>query len=391
MKKKLMILGAGYYQLPLIRRANALGHETIVCSTPGDYPGIAEAGIWENASTMAPDACLAVAKRHNIDGICVCGTDVVMPTLGRVVDAFGLRGPGFAATERSTDKAAMKAAFMELGVRTAPYAKVTSLNECQAAAKEWGFPVVMKVVDSSGSKGIAIVKSAEELEAAYPEIIAETQKSYIIVEAFVEGEEFGAQAFVADGELTFVMPHGDMIFWGDTGVPVGHYAPFEASDSLLRDIREQLTKCVAALDISYTAINADFILKDGQVFVLEIGARAGSTLLPELVSVHYGIDYYDYLINAALGGDVSWKGEPSQACVVEVLTSEKSGELVSYSLPPVGGDVLQLELIVGPGSQVTKFKNAYHRIGHLVVKGESLEAAQQLTEQVKSEIVLELK
>lgn len=385
-----MILGAGFYQLPLIRRANALGHETIVCSTPGDYPGIKEAAVWENASTMDPEACLAAAKRHKIDGICVCGTDVVMPTLGRVVDALGLRGPGFAATERSTDKAAMKAAFMEHGVRTAPYVKVTSLDECQEAAKKWGFPVVMKVVDSSGSKGIAIVKSAEELAAAYPEIIAETQKPYIIVEAFVEGEEFGAQAFVADGELTFVMPHGDMIFWGDTGVPVGHYAPFDASDVLLQDIHEQLTKCVAALDISYTAINADFILKDGKIYVLEIGARAGSTLLPELVSVHYSIDYYDYLINAALGGDVSWKAEPTQPCVVEVLTSEHSGELKHYSLPAVEGDVLQLELIVEPGDRITQFKNAYHRIGHLVVKAKTLEAAQQLAERVKSKIILEL-
>ena len=39
------------------------------------------------------------------------------------------------------------------------------------------------------------------------------------------GEEFGAQAFVLDGEVQFILPHGDYVFQGDTGVPIGHLPP----------------------------------------------------------------------------------------------------------------------------------------------------------------------
>ena len=50
---------------------------------------------------------------------------------------------------------------------------------------------------------------------------------YIIIEQYVKGVEFGAQAYVKNGQLTFVMPHGDMVHHGLTDIPVGHYAPYE--------------------------------------------------------------------------------------------------------------------------------------------------------------------
>lgn len=383
-----MILGAGYYQLPLIREAKVLGYKTIVCSIPGDYPGIDEADVWEDASTMDIDACLQVARKHKIDGICVCGTDTVLPTLGRIVDELNLPGPGYQSAIRSSNKMEMKRAFEENGVRTAPYAKATSFEECRQFAAQWNYPVVLKVVDSSGSRGIAIVKDEESMRRQYDEVCEATAKDYIIVEDFVEGEEFGAQAFVSNGALTVLVPHGDIIFEGETGVPVGHYAPFDTSPELYADIEEQLKRCIKALDIDNTAINADFILNEDKVSVLEIGARAGSTLLPELVSEYCGINYYHYLIRQAVGEKTNWSPTTRKPCVVEVLISDKSGKLIDYSLPEKTEDVRQLELIVKKGSEINSFKNAFDRIGHLVVTGDTLNQAMAKCNMVKSRIKL---
>ena len=111
MKKKLLILGAGIYQVPLIEKAKRMGLETIVASIPGNYPGFALADkvVYEN--TVDKEAMLALAKEEQVDGICVCGTDVCVPAQGYVCDQLGLKGPSEVAAERAQDKALMKAAF----------------------------------------------------------------------------------------------------------------------------------------------------------------------------------------------------------------------------------------------------------------------------------------
>ena len=97
------------------------------------------------------------------------------------------------------------------------YAIAAELQNCRL----W-----FKAVDSSGSRGIIRVDSTEDFEEAR-RIVRETSRTdEYIIEEFVEGEEFGAQAFVPNGEVQFILPHGDYVFQGDTGVPVGHFAPY---------------------------------------------------------------------------------------------------------------------------------------------------------------------
>ena len=82
MKKKLLILGAGIYQVPLIRKAKELGLYTIVCSIPGNYPGFREADQRYEVDTTDKDAILEIAQREKIAGICTAGTDVAIPSVG---------------------------------------------------------------------------------------------------------------------------------------------------------------------------------------------------------------------------------------------------------------------------------------------------------------------
>lgn len=112
-----------------------------------------------------------------------------------------------------------------------------------------------------------------------------------------------------NGEVKFILPHGDYVFHGDTGVPVGHFAPYLLSDEIIADAREQLALAVKAMGLNNCAINADFILKDGKTYVLELGGRSGATCLAELVSIYYGYDYYEKLILAALGEPVDFPKE----------------------------------------------------------------------------------
>ena len=233
--KKAIILGAGIYQYPLIKKAKEMGIYTIVISINGNYPGfkIADKIYYEDTTDI--DKVIEIARAEKISAIMTSGTDVPIITLGKVCDELHLPGVSYEAAKLTTDKYLMKEAFIENNVRTAKFIKVFSIEDAYTAYNSLNKPVIFKAIDSSGSRGIKKVNSVDEVSVAYDIVQKTTRKEYFIVEEYIEGEEFGAQAFIQNGKLEFVLPHGDFLFEGDTGVPIGHFVPIKSSDKIIQD------------------------------------------------------------------------------------------------------------------------------------------------------------
>ena len=370
--KRLLILGAGIYQLPLIRKAKALGLYTIVCSRPGAYPGFAEADECAYTDTTDIESCVALAREKRIDGVVTAGTDVALPALGHICDAMRLPGLSAYSAHLSANKLAMKEAFAENGVKTARFCKVSSLEECLQAARNLQMPLILKVVDSSGSRGVVKVRDEREICAHFDRLWAFTKQNYVIIEEFVEGEEFGAQALVAGGNVRFVMPHDDEVFVGNTGVPVGHSVPCQLPTEVLSVTSDTVEKAVHALQIDNAAVNVDLIRRGGEVFVLEVGARSGATGLSELVSQYYGVDYYECLIRMALGeslDDVRFL--PSGAAAVRLLYTKQGGVLQSFNKDIAHPSLVSWSLDYRVGDHLPAFAIGPDRIGQIVVKADS--------------------
>lgn len=386
--KKILILGAGVYQLPLIKAAKSMGLEVVVTSVKGNYPGFALADRIYFEDTTDEKEIFNIARKEKVDGVCTSGTDVAMKSLGLVVDELGLVGPSYQAAMASSDKLVMKLLFQENGIKSADFRKISNLHESYEAFDALQKPVIFKVLDSSGSRGTIKVEDKSEIPEVLEKLKQVTAKKEFIVEEFIEGIEFGAQAFVQNGEILFVLPHGDMLHQGKTVVPVGHYMPFEMS---LPDLREQMEKAVRALEMDHCAINADLILRDGEIYFLELAARAGATCLPELVSIYYDIDYYELIIRAAMGARISQQFCGNQVCGAEILKAPKSGIITQVDLKVEPSDkIVDCSLDYEPGDSVNKFEVGPDRIGQIIAKGDSLEEVFKTLEKVKKQIHLSI-
>lgn len=391
--KKILILGAGIYQVPLIKAAQKLGIYTIVASIAGDYPGfeIADKVYYENTTDY--QKILNIARLEHIDGIITAGTDVAVITIGKVCDALGLSGLSFSAAEIATDKLLMKEKYEQFGVRTARYRKV---NFDDASYKQLianlALPLMFKSVDSSGSRGIVKVNHPDEFDAARETVLQNTRSDYFIVEEFIEGEEYGAQAFVSGGEVKFILPHGDYVFEGDTGVPIGHFAPYSMSSESAEDTKVQLRLAIKAMGLDNCAINADFIMKDDKAYVLEIGGRSGATCLAELVSIYYGYDYYEKIILTALGEDVDFTPLSHEVPnASRLLMSDKDGTIISQkNLNPDNNNIVDVQFDYEIGAKVHKFRVGPHRIGHIITKGKTLEDAVKTLDKAMNNIKIEV-
>ncbi|TGY96408.1 ATP-grasp domain-containing protein [Petralouisia muris] len=407
-----MVLGAGVYQVPLIKQAKSMGIETLVVSVPGNYPGFAFGDKIYYEDTRDYEKILEIARNEQIDGIVTTGTDVAVVTIGKVCDALGLSGLSFEAGKTATDKMLMKQKYEEYGVRTARYRRISLMGAEKEKQQDshsrfenqdkdskfieylekelegLQFPLIFKAVDTSGSRGIVKAEDSSKFVEAYRAVRENTRKDYFIVEEFLEGEEFGAQSFVCRGEVQFILPHGDYVFQGDTGVPIGHWAPYELEQSVIEDAKEQLQKAVKAMGLDNCALNADFILSGGKPYVLEIGGRAGATCLTELVSLYYGYNYYEKIIQAALGLPVDFASEKACPNVGMLLRSENTGviqEIVNRN-DREDKQIVEIQFDYQVGDEVQAFRVGPHRIGHVVVQADTLEEAKHKMEEALGNI-----
>lgn len=388
--KKLMILGAGIYQVPLIKKAREMGLETIVVSYPGPYPGLEMADRTFLIDTTDTEAILDAARSEHIDGIVTTGTDVAVRTIGVVCDTLNLPGVNERTAIMLTDKAAMKEMFAAGGVPTSSFAVVETLDAALEAAERIGFPVMVKACDVSGSRGITKVERRDEVRAAFNAALAATHADHIIVERFVEGDEIGIDGFVQNGELALFAPHDKFVFRANNvTIPAGHAFPLHVSDEILARAKDAIIRAIKASGLISGAFNSDVILTpNDNVSILEMGARCGATCIPELITMYTGIDYYAEMIRAALGEvtELQPSGE-SVPCMSKLLFSRTGGIIQSIDYDTIA-DIEQhysaiVNLDIKPGSTVRHVHDGTDRYGSIIMPTEREDAINRVLFEVE--------
>lgn len=392
-KKRIMILGAGVYQVPLIKKAKEMDLEVIAVSYWGNYPGISLADTFLDIDTTDANRIVLAAKEAGISGIATTGTDVCVPSMGRVVDALGLPGTGYNAACRSMDKVLMKQALITHAVPTAAFGMFAEAKEAESFATELGYPVMVKATDSSGSRGVTKVAAASEFSFAWERAYAVSHSKQVIVEQFLSGIEFGAQAFVHGREVVAIFPHGDTVTSVPFFSPIGHSMPTRLTEEQERKSAVVVEKAVRALGLRDCVSNVDLMLVDDQPMIIEIGARMGATCLPECISIYSGMDAYEHVIRLAMGEHPEIRVTERQANACLLLRSATTGTVVSLDVPDEvlkHPNLMDLQWDAAVGDKVRAFEVGPDRIGHIIVKAGTAEEAERLAENLASKIGVEV-
>lgn len=389
--KKLLINGAGRGNLGIFLAAKNMGVYTIVTGMAGPCLALADKSYPE-VHPGHPDEVLKVAEQEKVDGVVITCNDMGLESVGRCNDVLHLQGISEESARCAANKLLMKEKLVAHGVRTARFMNVHNETELDNAVKNLKFPVIVKATDLQGSRGICIVREEKELKTAYAEVMSLTHKDSCIVEEFIEGIEFGAQAFVYNGEVLFVLPHGDDTVMCKTAVPVGHYMPYVMSETLSADVGLQARKAIAALELNNCAVNIDFISRGDQAYIIELTGRGGANGLTDITSKYFGINYYEMMVVTALGGDprkvFSKKLSTPRASVSKMLTSDKSGIAKSVTIPTLPDT--DITMFIGAGNEVRLFTNSNDDTGQIVVSGFDLDECKQKIDKAQKNTIIVL-
>src|SRR5262245_43643808 len=197
--KTVLVVGAGRYQRPVIRKARELGLRVVAVDRNPDAPGLAEADVGRVVDFSAPGAVLDEVRGLGIDGVLTVQAERAVPMIAEIAEALGLPGIGVDTARLMTNKLAMRSRFAEAGVPQPRFATVQTAQEAAVALAEVGLPAVVKPADASGQLGVARLHSAADVEERVGAAIAASASGEAVLEEYVEGVELNGIVIVQDG------------------------------------------------------------------------------------------------------------------------------------------------------------------------------------------------
>ena len=380
-QKRLMLLGGLRYLLPVIKAAHDLGIYVITVDYIPDNIAHKYSDEYHNVSILDKDAVLKLAQELNIDGIMSFAVDPGVVCAAYVADKMGLPYPPLKSVEILQNKALFRH-FLENNHFNVP--KSRGYDEVAQALKDvdyFTWPVIVKPVDSAGSKGVMRVDEPKNLEMAIQNAMENSHTGHYIIEDFIEKDGYSTDtdSFSVDSELKFVSFNNQ--FFDDhaknpytpSAFSWPSYMPQKFQDELTGEIR----RLIKLLNMGTSVYNIETrVGKDGKAYIMELSPRGGGNRLCEMLKYATGVDIIKNAVMGAVGmNGIDVHQTPYNGNWAEViLHSDRSGIFsgleISKDVEPY---VVERDLWVKDGDKIENFNGANDAIGTLVLNFESQE------------------
>lgn len=291
---RVLIFGGGFEQISLINNAINNQFFTVVIDPDNACPGQFLADRYYCVDGDDYEMTKKVIKNENINGIASTSTDKPLLMMARVAEEFGFKFPSYLSVENTINKWKFKA------IATANNIPVAQgklfINSNHAEIKEIKtFPVIIKPVSSSGSRGVIKCDSSEELIRQYGHVNKMFPYDGVIVEDYIEGKEYSIEGLVTGNELSIVQITEKTTGGFPYNVELQHIQPASLSTFIEHKIQKVLCGAIKVLKLKNCAIHAEIKIFNDQVYIIEIGPRLGggfinSHLTPWTTSVNIELE-----------------------------------------------------------------------------------------------------
>lgn len=298
--KRLMILGAGPFQVPAIRKAADMGCHVVTVDYLPDNVGHQFGHQYVNCSTIDKEGVLRAARDLRIDGICTFGSDVAVPTVAYVCEKLRLPGSSRFVAETMATKHRFRRFLLEAGLDCPAFVSGDSVESLADGLQHLRPPIVVKPVDASGSRGISRLDRIDlpACRAAVLKAQGYSRSKTVCVEEFVAGTEVGGDAILLDGHVAFIaITHKHLCGF----VVTGHSLPTNISASDQVRVVQQIEAVCGAIGYRTGPLNFDAIVSPDTVTLLEMSARNGGNGIPAVIERATGVDVERATIQCALG------------------------------------------------------------------------------------------
>jgi biotin carboxylase len=340
--KTLLIISGGIEAADAARHARAMGLYVIVSDIDPNAPGFAFAHDRLIADVYGPEVTAQAAERYHrehrkIDGVICVAADAPM-TAALVAQRLKLPGLSLESARLACDKLAMKTRFKDKGVPVPWFAAAGSPRELEEIIAGRGRDLVIKPVDSRGSRGVQRLARVSDLEAAYALAEKHSPTKRVMVEAYLDGPQVSTESIVTGGccytpgfsDRNYELLEAHAPFFIENGGDLPSALPV----SVQKKVKAVVARAADALGVTEGSVKGDIVVHHGEPYVIELAARlSGGFFCTREIPLNTGVDFIGAAINVALGLPVD-PGllEPKRlAPVVQRYAFPKPGRVLGIS------------------------------------------------------------
>jgi len=284
---RVMLLGSGELGREVVIELVRMGCEVIAVDRYEGAPAHQVAHRAITVSMLDAEALRAVIKEVNPHFI-VPEIEAIATEVLTEFEAAGVKVvPTARAAQLTMNREGIRRlAAEELQLKTSPYFFIESLAELETAAKQLGFPLVLKPIMSSSGKGQSLVKTAADLESAYQYALegGRGKSGRMIAEGFIDFDyEITLLSIRHAGGTTFCEPIGHRQVKGDYHES---WQPHPMSAAALAESQRIAAAATTALG-GYGLFGVELFVKGDTVWFSEVSPRPHDTGMVTMISQNY--------------------------------------------------------------------------------------------------------
>lgn len=381
--QKALLLGSGELGKEVAIELQRLGVEVVACDKYANAPAMQIAHSSHVFNMLDGNELRRIVEEERPDHIIPEIEAIATPTLVELEkEGFNVTPTAHAALLTMNREGIRRLAHEELGITTSPYRFASTREEFDEAIKEIGIPCVVKPIMSSSGHGQSVIKSADQIDAAWKEAQegGRAGAGRVIVEGFIDFDyEITLLTVRSISGTEFCQPVGHIQVNGDYRYS---WQPQPMSNAALEKAKEIAKKVTDALG-GYGIFGVELFVKGDEVIFSEVSPRPHDTGMVTMISQ----DMSEFALHArALLGlpvpAIDFYGpSASRAIVVEGDT-----DCVEF-------DNLE-NVLKEPGTQLRIFGkpevHGHRRMGVILARGASVEEAREKAERAYQNLELRI-
>lgn len=370
-KTAILVFGVGNLQLSLISRAKQMGLFVVGIDPLENAYARKECDAFEVVGGQDFEGTCSVVEKYNVKAVVTAATDKPLVMMARVAEKYGLPFYSVETAQWSTDKYRMKQRFLEGGIPCAKGRLVKDIKEVE----DFEFPVIVKPRDNSGSRGVKLCRTKEELDTSMKEALEVSRMDTVLVEEYIEGKEYSIESLHYDGKSEVIQFTEKRTTEFPYNVELGHIQPADISEENKQKIREIICKIGGALNFENCPSHTELKINERGIFVIETSPRLGGDYITStLTPLSTGINLEDELLRISLGKKTSPKSTVSNYVGIRFF-SFPEGSIVKgipdkkriMDMP----NVVDFSFRLREGDVVRNITSSLNRYGHIIALGEN--------------------
>lgn len=400
--KRLMIIAGGTWQVPIIQKVKSMGYEVINSNLYENSPGFEYADFTAVSDVRDKEKNLKIAKKYQVDGVLTDQSDIAVPTVAYVAGEMGCASIGNEMAELFTNKYRMRDFCHKHGFEVPEYRLCESVEDAISFFNELNKKVIIKPLDSQSSRGVFTIETVEELKEKFQITQSYTStQNMVLIERYIEGTEFTIDGIVVNHKHHSLAISEKAHFEYNKNIASKLFFSYENKKfdyEYLRNINDAL---VNKTQLPFGITHAEYKYEDSKFYLIEIAARGGGTKISShIVPYMSGVDNYKYLIQSALGEEISdniefklTEEQKKKCAVLEFLDIESHGKAITaiagvdeiMKIPEVKDFGLEFKV----GDVVEKAEDDRSRVGYFIVCASTKEKVIEVSNKIKGLLKIE--